>query len=179
MLRSCLCQHLCECISLPLRAMSTRGGDDARTFAWRRNCSRCCSTCAGKENCDISRWPNGNAEWFMLMVARIRNSCHARQLRIAGGQLGWQQWWPVIFVQVDATRVVAFCQDQALTLSRPWLTYIDRVVCCRGASQQLLDARGRAHVVPAHLSAPPAKHPADLAAVSTVYDPVHSTTVII
>ena len=96
-----------------------------------------------------------------------------------GEQLRWQQWWPVIFVQMDATRVVAFCQDQALTLSRPWLTYIDRVVCCRGASQQLLDARGRTHVVPAQLSAPPAKHPADLAAVSTAYDPVHSTTVVI
>ena len=115
----------------------------------------------------------------MLMVARLRNSCHARQLPIAGGSNWADNSGPVIFVQVDATHVVAFCQDQAFTLSRPWRTRIDRVVCCRGASQQLLDARGRTHVVPAQLSAPPAKHPADLAAESTAYDPVHSTTVVI
>ena len=96
-----------------------------------------------------------------------------------GEQLGWQQWWPVIFVQVDATRVAAFCQDQALALSRPWLTHVDRVVCCRGATQQLLDARGRAHAVSAQPSAPPANHPADRPAESTAYDPVHSTTVVI
>ena len=36
---------------------------------------------------------------------------HARQLRMAGGQLCWQQWWLVICVQVDATRVVAFDKE--------------------------------------------------------------------
>ena len=62
-------------------------------------------------------------------------------------------------------------------LSGPSLT--DRVVCCRGASQQLLDASGRAHVVPAQPCAPPANHPADRIAEPTACDPLHSTTVVI
>ena len=52
-------------------------------------------------------------------------------------------------------------------------------MCCRGASQQLLDARGKAHVVPAQPCAPPANHPADRTAESTACDPVHCTTVVI
>ena len=58
-------------------------------------------------------WHFQMAEWKCGVV--YADGCKATQLlpRAAtansrGEQLGWQQWWPVILVQVDATRIVAF-----------------------------------------------------------------------
>ena len=66
-----------------------------------------------------------------------------------GDALGSQQWWPVIFVQDSCNphRVVALCQAQALSRSRPWSTDITRIALCREATQQLLGATGQGYSV--------------------------------
>lgn len=89
-----------------------------------------------------------------------------------GYGLGRQQWWPVVFVQDQSNpqRVVALCQAQALSWSRPWSTDISRVVCCREATQQLMAATciGYAMTVQpsAAASAPPAHDPVNCSTVT-------------
>ena len=92
-------------------------------------------------------------------------------LDLQGYSLGRQQWWPVVFVQDQShpQRVIALCQAQALSGSRPWSTDISRVACCKAATQQLMGATCIGYAMPFQPSppAPPA------------HDPVHCTTVII
>ena len=65
-----------------------------------------------------------------------------------------QQWWPVLFVPCDGMQLAVYCQDQALSNSKPWRTHPERVVLLRAATQQLLSDQTAIPRPPA--TAPPA-----------------------
>ena len=86
-----------------------------------------------------------------------------------------QQWWPVLFVPCDGMQLAVYCQDQALSNSKPWRTHPDRVVLLRTATQQLLSDQTSIPRPPA--TAPPAAPAAAPPAEAFDYEN-HSTVVI-
>ena len=77
----------------------------------------------------------GDLYWFRGSLAQVRcgvvygdgNNQTQLQLRNAFIQ-NHQQWWPVLFVPCDGMQLAVYCQDQALSNSKPWRTHPERVV---------------------------------------------------
>lgn len=65
----------------------------------------------------------------------------------------WGMWWPVIYVpdcyDTTGTQLMVWCQDQALTGSRPWRTPKQRVIRLRGATQDAVMTPVPVFVAPA------------------------------
>lgn len=66
-------------------------------------------------------------------------------------QSGWGMWWPVIALPQHETRIQvwdAFCQQQALTESRPWPTDVSRIVRLREATAEDMHCTPRPVIPP-------------------------------
>jgi hypothetical protein len=127
---------------------------------------------------ELRHFQNSLSQWKAGVV--YADGCKETQLlprtamlNLKGYGLRRQQWWPVVFVkdQSNPQRVVALCQAQALSWSRPWSTDISRVVCCKAATQQMMGATCIGYAMTVQPSAAASAPPA--------HDPVHCTTVII
>ena len=124
----------------------------------------------------------GNLYWFRGSLAQVRcgvvygdgNNQTQLQPRNAFIQ-NHQQWWPVLFVPCDGMQLAVYCQDQALSNSKPWRTHPERVVLLRAATQQLPSDQTAIPRPPA--TAPPAAPAA--APPAQAFDYENNSTVVI